>query len=328
MRSFVSRSSRLTAKRDIRPFTGLCKGVAMSKDTHPENSSAAGRGTPSTDFQHTPLVSGPQEPPRPASRWAAAWPASWSSIRDMWGFGTAYPARPGLPLNAGEAPSETAGDWSVGAGLRGAVHAVDWALRERQGIFEYSRDPRCMLRISVDEITRNALLLDAPVVPAGSRIVDIHFWNERMAFRKPGRPRIATAEHSLRFAAAIRSRFELSLIQLSAYLKDHDEFADVAAIRAKFAYPIHADSEMICDVMSRFGFAAEPVEIRPRLVSAYLLSDLFLWLLAWSFNARGISGLTSIRRRRRRFWMSRKTLDTRYGSRARVRGRSLRAAGD
>lgn len=301
----------------------------MSEDTHPENSGTAGRGTRGANFEPNPPASPDLlETPPPASRWFQAWPANWSSLRDIWGgFSTAYPTRPGM-LGADGAPSGVAGEWGVGAGLKGAVHALDWALREREGIFEYSRDPRCMLRISVDEVTRDVPLLGTPTVPAGSRVVDIHFWNERMAFRGPGRAPIGAAEHSLRFAAAIRSRFELSLIELSAYLKDHAEFADVAAIRAKFAYPIHADSEMICDVMSRFGFAAEPVEIRPHLISAYLLSDLFLWVLAWSCNARGVSGLNSIRRRRRRFWMSRKTLDTRYGARARKRGRPLRAAGD
>ncbi len=253
-----------------------------------------------------------------------AGPARRLRLKPAQDFGPAYRLQPraGVPMAAN-------GAWRVGTGIRGAVQTLDWALRERQGIFEYSRDPRCLLRISAGEVAREVArevaLVGARPVPAGARILDIHFWNEHMAIGG-GPARLAGAEHSLRFAAAIRSRFVLSLSELADYLANHAELADVAAIRAKFAYPIHADPEIILDVMRRFGFAPEPAEIRPHLISSYLLVDLFLWALAWSCNARGVSGLASVRRRRRRFWMSRQTLDTRYG--ARLRRRPLRAAGD
>ena len=250
-----------------------------------------------------------------------AGPASRPRLKPAQDFGPADRLR----RRAG-APVAANGAWRVGAGFRGAVQALDWALRERQGIFEYSRDPRCMLRISAGEVAHEVALLNARPVPAGARILDIHFWNEHMAIGG-GPARLPGAEHSLRFATAIRSRFALSLSELADYLADHAELADVAAIRAKFAYPIHADPGMICDVMSRFGFAPEPAEIRPHLISTYLLIDLFLWALAWSYNARGVSGLASVRRRRRHFWMSRQMLDTRYGARLR-QPRPLRAAGD
>src|ERR1700681_4445282 len=61
--------------------------------------------------------------------------------------------------------------------LSGAVRQLDAALRRRQGIIEFTRDPQCILRLSAHRAEADVLLRDRRV-QRGEPIGEIHLWNE------------------------------------------------------------------------------------------------------------------------------------------------------
>jgi len=60
------------------------------------------------------------------------------------------------------------------------VFALDNWLRRRQGVFEYSRKPDCILRAQLSRLSSDVLLSDGTFGRAGDRVIDLHLWNEQI----------------------------------------------------------------------------------------------------------------------------------------------------
>src|SRR5947209_7465491 len=191
------------------------------------------------------------------------------------------------------------------------VFRIDGALRRLQSMVEYSNDPGCILRIRVDRLDRDFMLADGTCGRAGNRFIDQHLWNEQL----PAMPKEGA---SIAWARQMHVCFQQSLRQLARYLAGRSDLEDACLVRCTlmFAGP-ERDSQMI-RVLGRYGFELVPGTSPPTLGerARRFGENILTSLIVLTRNSTALRRDT-LRRGRTRVFMSRRTLEQRYGSGAR-----------
>lgn len=185
--------------------------------------------------------------------------------------------------------------------LNRAVLAVDRSLRRANGIFEFSDDDDCILRIGVIPAESRILLPDGTEVLPEDPIVDLHFWNEHLLH-------LDRVRSSLGWGGAFRTRLRLSLRQLAEYVESHPELRDVKACRARAAF---FRDRRLRRVAYQNGFVAAVPHASIADHVHEFLEIFLLYGLTWVFNPGALHGRTRLPQRCY-LWMSRQELLRRY----------------
>jgi hypothetical protein len=185
---------------------------------------------------------------------------------------------------------------------------IDGALRRWQSVVEYTSDPGCILRIRVARLDRDLVLADGTARRAGERFIDLHLWSEQI----PSMPKEGA---SIAWARQMHVRFQQSLRQLARYLAVRPDLEDACVVRCTlmFAGP-ERDSQMI-RLLGRYGFELVPDASPPTLGerARRFGENILTSLIVLTRNAASLRRDT-LRRSRTRVFMSRRTLEQRYGS--------------
>ena len=193
--------------------------------------------------------------------------------------------------------------------LGAIVEAIDKRLRNRDGVGEFSTSPGCILRIRVVESRDGLAFSDGARVHPGDRIVDLHLWNEQL----PSMPKHGA---TLAWARRINRAFDMSLRELARHLAGRRDLDDVVAIRANMSFGLPERGNQIARFAARYGF--EPVasarsrsldETLHRFGENILISLMIIARHAVVFRAG------TLRRGRVPVYMSRRTLQSRFGAR-------------
>jgi len=192
---------------------------------------------------------------------------------------------------------------------RRLVRAVDARLRREQGIFVFDDDPACILRISLAPAKAEVALSGGTVVAAGERLVIVHFWNERL-------PPIPPEGPDLRWARRMVQGAIYSLRLLAQYLASQPGLATVQAVGSDLAGFLAAgDLDLGVGFFERLGFDVQ----RPHSAAglwgrlALFWGNVYSWALIWTYNPASVRGKVPWRLGRFSIWMSRATLERRYG---------------
>lgn len=183
-----------------------------------------------------------------------------------------------------------------------AVLAIDRSLRRAQGIFEFSNDDDCILRIAVIPAETRILLPDGTQLRPEDPIVDLHLWNERL-------PGLVHDGSSLAWGASFRTRMRATLRLLAEYLASEPDLKKVKACRARVAF---LRDRLVQRAARHLGFvSAVPDQSLPEHVHEFL--EVFLiYGLTWVFNPEALPHKACLPQRSY-LWMSRKELFSRYG---------------
>lgn len=191
--------------------------------------------------------------------------------------------------------------------LEALVTALDDRLRLRHGVFEYSRSPDCLFRIQIISSADDLLLSDGVTVRAGDRLINLHVWNEQF-------PRFPRQRPTLAWARRVDRAFDISLHELDAYLAARPDLNDVVAICGNMGFSSAARSAQLARYVGRFGFervtapdAVSFLQLLHLLGENMLISMIVLARNAGAFRA------DTLRRDRTLVFMSRQTLQRRYG---------------
>jgi hypothetical protein len=185
------------------------------------------------------------------------------------------------------------------------IFALDDWLRRRQGVFEYSHKLDCIFRVQLGTLHNQVMLSDGTLGRPGDRLIDMHFWNERMP--------VAT-DQSLAWACRVKRCFVESLYELARYLTNESKLADVNIIRAN----INLDS--LCRMAVRYGFEGipDPVRFSPSEWVHQFGEDILYWLLTLACNSSRLRS-NKFWRRRQLTYLSRTTLERKYIARLKPR---------
>lgn len=196
----------------------------------------------------------------------------------------------------------------------GSVARIDALLRSYYGIYEFTDDPECVLRVGLSEARGPVALSDGTRVQVDEPVGTLHFWNEHL-------PRYSEKGPNLAWACAVRDRVIHSLRAFTEYIEDDPAWREVRAIRTETALPARLGALQIERVFQRYGFERVPTD--PSLAARlHGLGECFvLWGLARAFNPAALPRQPFLRDRHE-LWISRSTLLLRY-----ARANSRNAAG-
>lgn len=192
--------------------------------------------------------------------------------------------------------------------LRRLIAGIDGWLRRRQGIFEYTQNPECILRLSRGTAPRDIILPDDTQVAAGEVVGELHMWNEHA-------PTIPAGGPSVGWAKKLQRGFKTSLQDLAAYVPTDPSFASVRVFHAAGAFVGRNGNEQIEKMARHYGFETidmdPPKDIFGRI--HFWGDNLLVWLLGWTFNPRSVWHMPVFNRKRQEMWLSRDTLMRLFG---------------
>lgn len=202
----------------------------------------------------------------------------------------------------------------------GSVGWVDAVLRAYYGIYEFTDDPDCVLRVGLGQARAPVALSDGTRIEVGELVGTLHFWNEHL-------PRYSSRGPDLGWACAMRDRVVFSLRAFSDYIESDAAWREVRAIRTETALPARLGASQIGRVFQRYGFERVPTECS-LLTRLHGLGECFvLWGLTRAFNPAALPRQPFLRDRHE-LWISRATLLRRYARRnSRMAGEALQRQG-
>lgn len=185
------------------------------------------------------------------------------------------------------------------------VAAIDCQIRRWKGIWEFSDDPQCILRLELTTARQEMRLADGTVVHPGEPIVHTHMWNERMPQIPPGGP-------DLVWARTFRQSFTHSFSLMARHAVENPALAKISAFGGEFP---HVYGQGSIRMFQRLGVeVCDP--IRPQGVWGHIKDlgvRLWAWLLRRAFNPESARGLRLRDIERRCVWFSRQRLLDMYG---------------
>ncbi len=190
---------------------------------------------------------------------------------------------------------------------RAGVRVIDNILSRYYGVFEFTSDPACILRLSRSRSPRDVTLPDGRRIQKGDALLVMHFRNEQLTAAQRGGV-------SLGWGLVFARGTSHSLRLLAEFLATRHEFHNVRAIYADFGFVQEDRMEQMQRLTTRLGFDFIPRErpgwdVRQRA----FWDNIFSWWLMWTFNPASLAGKSFTHIRRAELWMTRARLMQKYG---------------
>jgi hypothetical protein len=194
--------------------------------------------------------------------------------------------------------------------LNALVSVIDKRLRVRDGIFEYSDCARCIFRAQFSVNTNNIALSDGTHLAAGSHLIVLHLWNERIPPLPAGGP-------TLGWARRLCHGFEISLEKLAAFVAGSSALDDITAIAGNAVFAPTQHTQAVANLAMRYGFvhATNPASRESIAQRLHRMGEnVLIAMLVIAYNPAAFRADT-LRRDRVPLYLHRTELMSRYGSR-------------
>lgn len=179
--------------------------------------------------------------------------------------------------------------------MRRIVRAFDRFLCRLQGVFVFWDDPDCMFRAQLGR-ARHAIVLPGAEIPAGEKVLLLHFWNEHMPQIPSEGPSMALA---LRGSRMIVSSFRV----LARELRRDPRMDGVQALGGATVLFAAGDESSGERLFTRLGFSMSPYK-SPLGRFGEFWENLYTWALMWAYNAVSLRQRHLIALHRTEAWMT------------------------
>jgi len=191
--------------------------------------------------------------------------------------------------------------------MRFIIHAIDRILRRCNGVFEFCDHPDCVFRVSVG-VSKYSLRIPDGEIPVGTKVLELHFWNEHI-------PPMPSSGSVIGPAVKLRRRVASSTQRLAEAIENDPRLAGGRAVGGVTPLFTAGDNSPAEGIFRRLGFSVTPHQ-NPRGRFMEFWEEVYAWLLMWAFtlgnqNQRSLSGL-----RRSDFWISADDFLRLYGGRS------------
>jgi hypothetical protein len=179
--------------------------------------------------------------------------------------------------------------------MRFIIHAIDWILRRCNGVFEFCDHPDCVFRVSVG-LSKYPLRIPDGEMPVGTKVLELHFWNEHL-------PPMPSSGSFIGPAVKLRRRVASSTQRLAEAIENDPRLAGVRAVGGVTPLFTAGDNSPAEGIFRRLGFFVTAHQ-NPRGRFMEFWEEVYAWFLMWAFtpgnqNRRSLSGL-----KRSDFWIS------------------------
>ena len=188
--------------------------------------------------------------------------------------------------------------------MRAAVRMIDNLLCIVQGVYEYSQDPECILRLQL-RTSAHSVTVGPQMVVKGEPVLALHAWNKRM-------PVIPPDGAELTWALTLRRRLMYSFKEIARLMQEDLRYTQVRAVcgsSSLFSFSNHVGG---VQVMQRLGFMVIP-GYRPLGRFGDFWDNLFSWCLMWTYNPGSLNQRKFFSLQRTEIWMMRDQFVERYG---------------
>jgi hypothetical protein len=191
----------------------------------------------------------------------------------------------------------------------GSVSLFDAIVRIYYGVYEFTDDPACVLRVGLSQARAPVSLADGTQIQVGELVGTLHFWNEHL-------PRYSFNGPNLAWGCKMHSRMLHSLHALADYVESEASWQEVRALRAEAALSNRLGMSQVRRVAGRYGFERVPTDFS-LLGRLQALGESFtLWGLTRAFNPAALPRQPFLRDHHE-LWISRAALLRRYSHRQR-----------
>lgn len=206
--------------------------------------------------------------------------------------------------------------------LGAVIETMDSRLRCRIGVSEYTKAPDCVLRMQIIRSTEDLRLEDGTCLRPGDRMVDLHIWNQQM-------PAMSEKGATLAWARRMNDGFKRSLNELAIHLAARNDVDDIVVVRAVAALGAEDRADKISRMLSRFGFEIVMPRETPSVTQKIrrFAENILISLMVLAYNPIALRSDTLMRGRVHGY-LSRRTLDRRYGAAGEMETRQLAMRGD
>lgn len=189
--------------------------------------------------------------------------------------------------------------------MRSLIRALDAFLRRRSGVYEFSDDPACVLRVQIGRMQRPFTLPDLEL-REGDPVLRLHLWNEQVPVLPSGGPNLVWAKRMHR-------QFLRSLRGVAGEIERDARLQEVVAVGAGSGVfgPTQADSGN--RVFTRLGFSIIPYRGSLGRFGEFW-ETVYSVMLMWTYNSVSLRSREFLRIRRSEIWMSRTEFLRRFGS--------------
>ncbi len=171
----------------------------------------------------------------------------------------------------------------------------DWLSRV-EGVQAFTTEPGVILRLQAAVAAWDIPLPDHRV-PAGSPVLVLHFWNERI-------PLIAPQGASLVWALHFQRQLLFSLKAVALHLRATASLNDVQAVGGVIAQVHTTIPDGGHLLLERLGFHVLPYH-RPAGKFGEFWENSYTWLLMWTYNPASLRAHSLLGLQRNEFWMTR-----------------------
>lgn len=188
--------------------------------------------------------------------------------------------------------------------MRAAVRSIDSLLRKSQGIFEFTNDPECILRIQLKHNSHTVNIGNERILK-GEPVLAVHAWNERL-------PKLPTEGANLEWALRLRRQVINSFRGVAKMMMQDSKYSQVRAVcgeSALFSFTNHTGGTRL---MQHLGFTVLPYH-RPFGRFGEFWENLFAWWLMWTYNDASLHSRELLRLQRTEIWMIADEFIRRYG---------------
>jgi hypothetical protein len=165
--------------------------------------------------------------------------------------------------------------------LRKVMFLFDAFLRWVYRVEEFSKDSRCLFRISLKKSKKDLILPDGTDVRKGDPVVELHYWNEHM-------PPIPQDGPDMEWGIKAYKNLLFTLFELDSFMAGNPKFRDVKALTGETTLMLQKAGD---GLLKRLGFEviqeSQPLGVGFLRGIRYfkgLLSNCYWWALVWAFN--------------------------------------------
>ena len=188
--------------------------------------------------------------------------------------------------------------------MRSLIRGFDGFLRGRYGVFEFSDDPACLLRLQ-DSRTDHDLFLPQGSFPSGTRAVLLHLWNEHT-------PRLPDGGADLVYARRLRRDLIRSFQSVARYLQTAEAFRSAELIGGVTVLAPLGAADGGTSMLRGMGFSVLPYH-NPLGRFGEFWENFYTWGLMWTFNPSSLRWQSLWRLKRSEFWTPFQDFIKRYG---------------
>jgi hypothetical protein len=188
--------------------------------------------------------------------------------------------------------------------MQAAVRLIDTMFRKSGGLYEFSDDAECILRIQLKQ-AKHEVEVGGEIILKGEPVLAIHIWNEHM-------PKIPKEGASLEWALARRRRVVYSFKKLAQEIQHENRYSQIRAIcgvSALFSFSAHTGGVRM---MQHLGFVVLPYH-NPLGRFGVFWENIFSWWLMWAYNETSLHRRYFLKLQRTEIWITINEFLRRYG---------------